>query len=196
MRSRACIPHGCFSRVSGCANTAVTHHCNVELGGNDTRLGSGPIPNVGRRRVLSDSFPEVVEKSQPEGSARITALGKRPPNTQGFNKAASGICRLAGVVVGLICVAGLALVRRVARNRAVLCGRKGEKNDESQQRRARGASAQAPRLLSRGRSSAEWKLLAQNDLTQRSDGPWLTLGDAMATAIEKYVSPLPGTADV
>jgi hypothetical protein len=88
---------------------------------------------------LSDSFPEVVEKPQPERSARITALGKRPPNTQGFNKAASGIGRLAGVVVGLICVAGLALVRRVARNRAALCGRKGEKNDESQQRRARGA---------------------------------------------------------
>jgi hypothetical protein len=73
------------------------------------------------------------------GRDMVAKLRPRPPNTQGFNKAASGIGRLADVVVGLICVAGLALVRRVARNRAALCGRKGEKNDESQQRRARGA---------------------------------------------------------
>src|SRR5208282_425953 len=86
MRCRARVPQGGLSRVARRASAAITHHSEVELGEDISGFGGAKVPTIGRCCVLPNSFPKVVEQPEPEGSARITLLGARPPYAQGVNE--------------------------------------------------------------------------------------------------------------
>jgi hypothetical protein len=79
MRSRARIPQGGLSRIARRAGATITQYSDVELSENVSGLGGATVPTIGRRCVLPNSFPKVVEQPEPEGGARIALLGARPP---------------------------------------------------------------------------------------------------------------------